>query len=1032
MHCVVVEEHETGNIIAFYNGETILLDGRPHSTQYDGRDYKLENYVPVAYKHMQLSEFPNYIKSGKIKRVVAHNGINFDFLATKLYFGMDYTVYPDSWCGNEVEIMDTLVLSKVLNPDRFGGHSLDKLSEKTGVHKLVFRPHIPQDERFTFFFADMLYYCIYDCKSNTAVYKMLMDDWGTWDWSDAFMLEKAVAEVVTRQEHRGFKFNTGLAKSNLEELDQLLQDRRARVEPILPKKKATQSFMKDFTPPKIQLKKDNTLASHMEKFIAKHGGTFEDDGFFQYAHLFGVKHLLPMPLDPLVTEEVASIEDTTHIKEWLVRDFGWIPSEFKERDLSVNSKKEKLSKDKLEEAIDRYVEQTLNSSFCEFRCEFLETTPAKLKQKLLSYKEGRAMKVLTNPSFTKGQEKEICPNLEALGERFPYARDIVEFLTYRHRRNSILGGGLEWDDEEEIDKGYLAHVRPDGRIPTPADTCGAATSRFKHRVVANIPRVTSLYGGNMRGMFGVDSDFIQFGYDFDSLEARIESHYCVPMDTQILTKRGWKDYYSLREGDLVLGYNAESKKKEWTEVTGKVFYRDAETTRITVGNQTFVTTPDHRWYVEQRNSREKSYIATVLPTKELNTATKIIVNAPFNIEQDTQNSCLSVTQGKYTGKWSERILQMSHAERVAFLEGFMIADGYYHEHKQRPVWRWAQNDGELFEAALLASYLVHDGNVTVADNDGKQKVKVVTLCRNARITGQRMLKEFAGVQDVWCPQTKLGSWVMRQGNCITITGNCWKYDPSKEYCNSLLMDKPFDVHTMMAKKISLIISREFARSPAKSVKYAATYGATAPKVAKTIGESLAVGELVVNGFWEAAYPLKMLKDNLLRYWETVGGKKFVLGIDKRKVPTRSAHAILNSLFQSAGVISAKRAMVIHDRKLQAEGYAVDFFRDDWKNRLFAQQLIAYHDESQCEVSKKLVKFKTFADKESAAKYKEQIEAETNTKWSDVGHYEEKYYVGYCRAGELAVESVLEAGKYYRLNVDLTAGYMLGNSWKTCH
>lgn len=696
MHCVVVEEHDTGNIIAFYDGETILLDGRPYSTQYAGRDYKLENYTPVAYKHMQLNEFPNYIKSGRIKRVIAHNGINFDFLAAKLYFGMEYTVYPDSWCGREVEIIDTLVLSKVLNPDRFGGHSLDKLSEKTGVHKLVFRPHIPQEERFVFFFADMLYYCIYDCKSNTAVYKMLMDDWGTWDWSDAFMLEKAVAEIVTRQEHRGFKFNTDLAKANLEELDRLLQDRRSRVEPILPKKKATQSFMKDFTPPKIQLKKDNTLSSHMEKFIAKHGGTFEDDGFFQYAHLFGVKHLLPMPLDPLVTEEVASIEDTTHIKEWLVRDFGWIPSEFKERDLSVNSKKEKLSRDKLEEAIDRYVEQTLNSSFCEFRCEFLETTPAKLKQKLLSYKEGRAMKVLTNPSFTKGQEKEICPNLEALGERFPYARDIVEFLTYRHRRNSILGGGLEWDDEEEIDKGYLAYVRPDGRIPTPADTCGAATSRFKHRVVANIPRVTSLYGGNMRGMFGVDENYIQFGYDFDSLEARIESHYA------------------------------------------------------------------------------------------------------------------------------------------------------------------------------------------------------------------------------------------------------WKYDPNKEYCNSLLMDKPFDVHTMMAKKISLIINREFSRSPAKSVKYAATYGATAPKVAKTIGESLAVGELVYNGFWEAAYPLKQLKDNLLRYWETVGGKKFVLGIDKRKVPTRSAHAILNSLFQSAGVISAKRAMVIHDRKLQAEGYAVDFFSDDWKNKLFAQQLIAYH------------------------------------------------------------------------------------------
>lgn len=786
MHCIVVEEHDTGNIIAFYDGTSIVLDGRSHKTTFEGREYVLEDYVPVVYKHLQLNDFKTYVESNKIKRVIAHNGINFDLLATKLYFGMDYTVQPDTWCQKEVEIIDTMVLSKTLNPDRFGGHSLDKLSEKTGTKKINFRPHIPQTEKFKFFFADMLYYCIYDCKANTAVYRMLLEEWGAWNWTDAFNLEKAVAEVVTRQEHRGFKFDMQLAKDNLTELDQLLQDRRARVEPILPKKKATQTFMKDFTPPKTQLKKDNTLSSHMEKFITKHGGTFEDDGFFQYAHLFGVKHLLPMPLEPLVTEEVASIEDTTHIKEWLVRDFGWIPSEFKERDLSVNSKKEKLSKDKLEEAIDRYVEQTLNSSFCEFRCEFLETTPARLKHKLMSYKEGRAIKVLTNPSFTKGQEKEICPNLEALGERFPYARDIVEFLTYRHRRNSILGGGLEWDDEEEIDKGYLAYVRDDGRIPTPADTCGAATSRFKHRVVANIPRVTSLYGGNMRGMFGVDTDFIQFGYDFDSLEARIESHYC------------------------------------------------------------------------------------------------------------------------------------------------------------------------------------------------------------------------------------------------------WRYDQTKEYCNSLLQDKPFDVHTMMASKISAIIARTFARSPAKSVKYAATYGATAPKIAKTIGESLAVGEIVFNAFWEAASPLKMLKDNLLRYWETVGGKKFVLGIDGRKVPTRSAHAILNSLFQSAGVISAKRAMVIHDRLLRAEGLDVDFFREDWKGKMFAQQLIAYHDESQCEVSKKLVKFKTFSTKEEAVAYKESIEASTGKRWSDVGHYGDKYYVGYCRAGELAIKAVHDAGRYYKLNVDLTAGYMLGNSWKTCH
>lgn len=170
---------------------------------------------------------------------------------------------------------------------------------------------------------------------------------------------------------------------------------------------------------------------------------------------------------------------------------------------------------------------------------------------------------------------------------------------------------------------------------------------------------------------------------------------------------------------------------------------------------------------------------------------------------------------------------------------------------------------------------------------------------------------------------------------------CWRYDEDKEYCNSLLQDKPFDVHTKMAEKISAIISREFTRSPAKSVKYGATYGAQGPKIAKTIGCDVKTGEAIFDAFWKAAAPLKSLKDKLAAYWDSTG-KKYVLGIDGRKVPTRSAHAILNSLFQSAGVICAKRAMVIHDNLLKENGLSVDFFKDDWKNKQFCQQLIAYH------------------------------------------------------------------------------------------
>ena len=166
--------------------------------------------------------------------------------------------------------------------------------------------------------------------------------------------------------------------------------------------------------------------------------------------------ILPDPiksaLEPLITEQVATIDDTTHIKNWLV-GLGWNPSEYKEKDLSVDQKKQKLSKEKYEAAVNRYVEQTLNCNFCDDRLERIGTTRNKLKEKLLNAKwETKGVKVLTNPSFTKGQDKEMCPDLERISEQFPYAKDVVEYLTFKHRRNSILGGGLEWDDDEEPEK----------------------------------------------------------------------------------------------------------------------------------------------------------------------------------------------------------------------------------------------------------------------------------------------------------------------------------------------------------------------------------------------------------------------------------------------------------------------------------------------------------------------------------------------------------------------------------------------------
>lgn len=112
-------------------------------------------------------------------------------------------------------------------------------------------------------------------------------------------------------------------------------------------------------------------------------------------------------------------------------------------------------------------------------------------------------------------------------------------------------------------------------------------------------------------------------------------------------------------------------------------------------------------------------------------------------------------------------------------------------------------------------------------------------------------------------------------------------------------------------------------------------------MAKTIGSDLSTGQVVFDAFWQAAAPLASLKEDLQVEWKRFD-KRRIIGIDDRLVPTRSAHAILNSKFQSSGVICAKRAMVLHDRKLKNEGLLVDFFTEKLEGRSWGQQLVAYH------------------------------------------------------------------------------------------
>lgn len=467
----------------------------------------------------------------KAKAIIGHHILRYDLPVLALATGLSYKVgqigETDIIEGNPCRLYDTVILSKLTAFDIVVNHSLKEWGKFLGCEKIEF-------DDWTALSEEMVDYCIADTMVNLRLWQYLQTEMKNPIWAIPYQAEKRLAHVTHLQEFFGFGFNVELALKNREELECLMHDIAVVVNPLIPDKQLNMGELKAFIPPNVQIKKDGSVTAVMERWLERMDAEQLDEHVYE---IYGESYTLPIPLDPIKTTGDGSIEDLQHIKKFLL-GLGWNPIEYKERDLGFNQKlKRRATVDEYQATVHRYVKQTTNGLFEDFRCRIIGKSPEMLQDHLMQQDPNKPVRVPTSPSLTIGLEKEICPNLLAMAEKFPETLGVVQYYTYKHRRNSICGGKT-WDEEEDVNVGFLSRNRiyVDGRINTPADTLGANTGRYTHKVVANIPRVTSLYGGPQRALFQANrsAGHFQFGYDFASLEAVVQGHFCLPYTDGVL------------------------------------------------------------------------------------------------------------------------------------------------------------------------------------------------------------------------------------------------------------------------------------------------------------------------------------------------------------------------------------------------------------------------------------------------------------------------------------------------------------------
>ena len=436
-------------------------------------------------------------------------------------------------------------MSRLFNPDRFGNHSLESWGQRTGCAKMDFRGElikrgiIPKDSPRGFEFKNytplMTEYCILDTEVGKRTFFALLKEKSEYDgWEKAIKMEHKLADLAINRESLGFWFDKDLAVKCVEDLTQKMEELQNKVNPLLPPKPMTKTELNNFTPPNTQFLKSGKPSTHIIKFANRIGAKIMENEEEKYFIEFEDKRYeLPFNL-PLKTHIPADISNLDHVKMTLTDVHGWNPTEWAIRDFTKDSKKISLPYEKRVTAFERWLKETtegkykklrLEMAFKDYKVKDVESLYEKIKEKL---NEDYPVRLPTSPRVRVGIEKELCPNLTALGDKVEFAKDFALFLTYKHRKSSIAGGELEdvdYDDEYPT-SGYLSMYREeDGRVPTPAIEIGASTNRYRHIGVANVARATSIYGKEMRSLFGCGKNFVQFGFDASSLEARVQGHY---------------------------------------------------------------------------------------------------------------------------------------------------------------------------------------------------------------------------------------------------------------------------------------------------------------------------------------------------------------------------------------------------------------------------------------------------------------------------------------------------------------------------
>ena len=158
----------------------------------------------LGYK--TLGEFKDYARD--VDYWVAHNGLSFDVPVVNRV--LDAQIPED-------KIIDTFVVSRLVNYSRYNTHSLAEIGQSLGEPKTHFNDWSELTQ-------EMVDYCIQDVVVNEKIYNTYKRFIWSDDWKEALRLEHQMVLVNNEMSNNGFLFDIPKAKDLLSQIKSRMND----------------------------------------------------------------------------------------------------------------------------------------------------------------------------------------------------------------------------------------------------------------------------------------------------------------------------------------------------------------------------------------------------------------------------------------------------------------------------------------------------------------------------------------------------------------------------------------------------------------------------------------------------------------------------------------------------------------------------------------------------------------------------------------------------------------------------------------